>query len=918
MSNTESFIEIEDIQRIERSNDVEDKASISSDLSGNEKAHRLHAIEEQLSRAETKCNLLKAELDFFRMTYVDSQENIKIENNTNGESTYTVKKLKRDCDHFKKYITVSRMANTNLNASTETSLIPHKEIDVNENDVHNVKRKFMTYENAIKHLKARLKEMKANCADYETVKKKKSKIHHTVSDVCIISSQSCADTKKSKKRSKTGVRMVDSHDTVRSSKKKTLKKGTKILDLKLSKGKFKNCEAMSIKATGNRFRRRKPKLKQITSRFTVSGGHVSHSVDRSYRNPYYNSDLVELYHNKVAKSVTSQSDIFYNQRVRKNSEHRADVHLNFEENNPNIHRVYEKYTLPESYEAQYAKYIPQKQLEQNGFKPQPSKNNHQPSQGPQLLNNQHFTTQQNLQKQLKQQKNQQYRRQQQQNSINIDLQAPGCDKMNQKFMDLGRFNQQFCKKSENITNQQFCKKSENITNQQFCKKSENIMNQQFCKKPENITNQHQALPPPPPNEVHYIQPPPLSNRCFTASTMRTNSRSNFFAGYNMFHHYQLPTISSRLKQVTKNYLQDLNIKTIPFVTTTSTTPSHNLGLNIQQVLSIMKTKHLVGGISPTLAHNMGIVTQSVGSYVNGTKDTVTNILSRIGSRPNCISPNRKPACPLLRHATAVAESELADVPEHLNEDNASILSSLNVTIDVPKVATEADLKSRAMTEWDQPSPRACIQPKCTCLLRKQTSNSNKIFNQFIDPNVNRPASYNPMTNSKSNPRTKQFKSAFSMQSVNPTPNKLNLSSFDQKQTAMKSNNAHTELTGKIREIRDVLANLHNDFQKLNDQYDLLSGQIQKNNSDVDPRTVYRLDAMEKELNAKEEEISVVIPLYQEVLDLKEQLRNLKERTSMLSMSVCSTNKSRLSTGYERTATLRLTKCLRQINNFRVY
>lgn len=66
MSNTESFTEIEDIQRIERSNDVEDKASISSDLSGNGKAYRLHAIEEQLSRAETKCNVLKGELDFFR------------------------------------------------------------------------------------------------------------------------------------------------------------------------------------------------------------------------------------------------------------------------------------------------------------------------------------------------------------------------------------------------------------------------------------------------------------------------------------------------------------------------------------------------------------------------------------------------------------------------------------------------------------------------------------------------------------------------------------------------------------------------------------------------------------------------------------------------------------------------------------
>lgn len=47
--------------------------------------------------------------------------------------------------------------------------------------------------------------------------------------------------------------------------------------------------------------------------------------------------------------------------------------------------------------------------------------------------------------------------------------------------------------------------------------------------------------------------------------------------------YELPTVSSKLKQVNRSYFDRFNFRNIPFVAGTSVTPSHNLGLNIQQV-----------------------------------------------------------------------------------------------------------------------------------------------------------------------------------------------------------------------------------------------------------------------------------------------------------------------------------------------
>ncbi|XP_063975724.1 uncharacterized protein LOC135161770 isoform X2 [Diachasmimorpha longicaudata] len=72
--------------------------------------------------------------------------------------------------------------------------------------------------------------------------------------------------------------------------------------------------------------------------------------------------------------------------------------------------------------------------------------------------------------------------------------------------------------------------------------------------------------------------------------------------------YQQPTFASRLKCVNKCYFTArFNLRNIPFVVGTSITPSHNLGLNIQQVLSLMKSKQpgLATEMRPVFIKKMG-------------------------------------------------------------------------------------------------------------------------------------------------------------------------------------------------------------------------------------------------------------------------------------------------------------------------
>ncbi|XP_039764129.1 uncharacterized protein LOC120636635 [Pararge aegeria] len=71
--------------------------------------------------------------------------------------------------------------------------------------------------------------------------------------------------------------------------------------------------------------------------------------------------------------------------------------------------------------------------------------------------------------------------------------------------------------------------------------------------------------------------------------------------------YELPTVSSQMKQAgMRYYYGDTNRTNIPFVVSKSTAPSHNVGVNIQQVLNGLKMQQPLSGIPLTIAHHMGL------------------------------------------------------------------------------------------------------------------------------------------------------------------------------------------------------------------------------------------------------------------------------------------------------------------------
>lgn len=71
--------------------------------------------------------------------------------------------------------------------------------------------------------------------------------------------------------------------------------------------------------------------------------------------------------------------------------------------------------------------------------------------------------------------------------------------------------------------------------------------------------------------------------------------------------YELPTVASQMKQAgMRHYYGNVNHTNIPFVVSKSTAPSHNIGVNIQQVLNGLKIQQPLSGIPLTIAHHMGL------------------------------------------------------------------------------------------------------------------------------------------------------------------------------------------------------------------------------------------------------------------------------------------------------------------------
>lgn len=147
------------------------------------------------------------------------------------------------------------------------------------------------------------------------------------------------------------------------------------------------------------------------------------------------------------------------------------------------------------------------------------------------------------------------------------------------------------------------------------------INKKITNYTEDFQNNRQSHGPSgtllPVKDIDYCEPAAPRNEYYSSNVHRVISKN-----------YELPTVASKLKEVAKSYLHAFNFRTIPFCPAKSTTPSHNIGINIQQVMSIMKTRQPLSGISPTLAHNIGLAADKLNS--KPLQVLVSTLSSRLG------------------------------------------------------------------------------------------------------------------------------------------------------------------------------------------------------------------------------------------------------------------------------------------------
>ncbi|XP_071653282.1 uncharacterized protein [Temnothorax longispinosus] len=287
--------------------------------------------------------------------------------------------------------------------------------------------------------------------------------------------------------------------------------------------------------------------------------------------------------------------------------------------------------------------------------------------------------------------------------------------------------------------------------------------------------------------------------------------------------YGMPTLASKLKRSSRSYFSRFNFRNIPFVVGTSVTPSHNLGLNIQQVLSVMKTRQpIASDVTPSLIRKvsrgmrpMSILLDQMNGHYEG---SILNVSSQITGTFNS--------------------------GENLDRDKRLPMFNLHVRKTpsgcVPKVSTNAEMISEK-------------ENNASKQLRKEKGDS-------CDRKTRQQSSF---AASKSNTLT----SPQNQQEISRT---LKGNIGDHK---IRISDLHNS-----KEIRDVLINLHDQFEEMNTKYERLQLEVDKSN---DKSLAKELSALEKELNAKEEEINAVVGLYKEVMALKRQMKMLHEKNSLV-------------------------------------
>ncbi|XP_019881180.2 uncharacterized protein LOC109609007 isoform X2 [Aethina tumida] len=356
--------------------------------------------------------------------------------------------------------------------------------------------------------------------------------------------------------------------------------------------------------------------------------------------------------------------------------------------------------------------------------------------------------------------------------------------------------------------------------------------------------------------------------------------------------YQMPTIASKLKQVARCYFNAFKFRAIPFCPATSTSPSHNIGINLQQVMSMMKMRQPFQGLSPTLAHNITLAAEKLNSSPTAT------MVTSMTSRTTCTYLRGK-SCPVGKtrlNYTQLQEMAKA-IPEEdviMEGDEDSRETPVRTTI-ITGPSGDLEVKNRNDPVWAM--DQECGK-KCTCV-----NNSGPDLQYLVNKyRVGTGFSSTPSCSQQKKPKTNFIKKNKFIKT--PLPTKKVLMDYDNKDD-ISMNNGSCSVDGKEKTLRGVLANLHREFETMNKRYEELS----KDPDNANEEMIKEMEKLDNDLNAKEAEITTVMDLYKEVLALKQQIKSLKQKMSDGNISHTA---SRLAEYTNPKAAFHLTKLLKQI------
>lgn len=321
------------------------------------------------------------------------------------------------------------------------------------------------------------------------------------------------------------------------------------------------------------------------------------------------------------------------------------------------------------------------------------------------------------------------------------------------------------------------------------------------------------------------------------------------------HNYEMPTLASKLKRANRSYFSRFNFRNIPFVVGTSVTPSHNLGLNIQQVLSIMKTRQTATtGITPLLIRKIsrGMKPASILiEQINDQQSKLSHMNSQMNSQMN---------------AHIQKENLFMGKGEHLLENENMFLKGVsNVNLNV-------NIKS-SLEQYQN------IQQKINGDINKYENlhkkKDTKSENQLNTLNTTQ------ILHATDNKMLKLFASH---QNVNSKMENPEIQSKIYQGSICDKHNSNTTIVNHSQDskgIQEVLINLHDQFEEMNTRYERLQTKAKKySDKELEEEILH----LEKELSIKEAEINAVVNLYKEVMALKHQMRLLQKKNSYVCIS----------------------------------